>query len=78
MADYSQQIDQIREAEEVCQRHVITTSVNGVQSSYPRWPNAFAGCEIIHQWWLETETMKNASDEDDRNVVILEAYRLKR
>ena len=77
MADYSQQIDDLKAAEEICQRHVITAPVNGVQSSYPRWPNAFAGCEKIHQWWLETETMKNSGDEDDRQAVMREAYRLR-
>jgi hypothetical protein len=75
MADYFQHLDELRAAEEICQRHVITT--NGVQSSYPRWPNAFAGCEKIHQWWLETETMKNSGDEDDRQAVMREAYKLR-
>ena len=77
MADYSQHLDDLRAAEEVCQRHVITTTVNGVSSSYPRWPNAFAGCERVHQWFLETETMKNSGDEDDRQAVMREAYKLR-
>jgi hypothetical protein len=77
MADYSQQIDDLKAAEEICQRHVITATVNGMQSSYPRWPNAFAGCEKIHRWWLETETMKNAGDEDDYQAVAREARRLR-
>jgi hypothetical protein len=77
MADYSQQIDDLRTAEEICQRHVITTTVNGVQSSYPRWPNAYANaCEKIHAWWLETETMKNSGDEEDRQAVMREALAL--
>jgi hypothetical protein len=77
MADYSQQIDDLKAAEEICQRHVITETVNGVQSSYPRWPNAFSSCEKVHQWWLETETMKNSGDEEDRQAVMRESARLR-
>ena len=77
MADYSVQIEELKAAAERCQRHVIKEPVNGIQPEYPRWPNAFAGCERIHQWWLETETMKNSGDEDDRQAVMREAYKLR-
>jgi len=77
MADYSQAIDELRAAEEICQRHVITTSVNGVQSSYPRWANAWTACETVHRAWLEMNTMNDAGDEDDRQTVMREAYKLR-
>lgn len=77
MADYSQAIDDLKAADEICLRHIITTPVNGIQPEYPRWPNAFAECERVHQWWLETETMKGSGDEDDRQAVLNEARRLR-
>jgi hypothetical protein len=76
--DYAQQIDDLKAADDICLRHVITTPVNGVHSSYPRWPSAFAECERVHRWFLEVETMKNDGDQADRDAVLLEASRLPR
>ena len=77
MADYSQQIDDLKAAEEICQRHIITTPVNGVQPAYPRWSNAWTACETVHRDWLEMNTMNGADDEDDRQAVMREAQRLR-
>ena len=77
MADYSAQIDDLKAAEEICQRHVITMPVNGVQSSYPRWSNAWTACETVHRNWLEMNTMNDAVDEDDRQAVMRESYKLR-
>jgi hypothetical protein len=78
MADYSHQIDDLKFAAEVCERHVITEPVNGVQSSYPRWPEAWAACETVWRVYLDMKTMApDGSDDADRSAVILEASRLK-
>jgi hypothetical protein len=79
MADYSQQVADLANAAMICERHVITTSVNGVNSDYPRWPNAWAACEVVWRSYLDMKTMaEDGSDDDDRNTVIREARRLKR
>jgi hypothetical protein len=78
MADYSQQIDELKAANEVCKRHVITTPINGIQPEYPRWPTAFAECERVHRWWLEMETLKDDSAQDDLNTVLHESQRIPR
>lgn len=77
MADYSQQVDQLNEAANICWLHVITTPVNGIQPEYPRWPEAWAACEIVWRNYLDMRTMDESDDEKDRRTVILEAKRLK-
>ena len=78
MANYSQAIDDLKAAAEICQRHVITTSVNGVNSEYPRWPQAWAACEVVWRNYLDMKTMaEDGSDNDDRRTVIQEARRLR-
>lgn len=74
MADYSQQIADLQAAADICQRHVITTPVNGVNSEYPRWPNAWSACEIVWRNYLEMQTVAtDGSDDADRQTVIQEA-----
>lgn len=75
-ADYSQQIDDLKAAADICQKHVITTSINGVTSEYPRWPQAWAACEVVWRNWLDMQTMKE-SDVDDRGFVNFEASKLR-
>lgn len=78
MSDYSLQIEDLKAAAEVCERHVITEQVNGVQSSYPRWPEAWEACETVWRNYLDMKTMApDGSDDADRALVILEAGRLK-
>jgi hypothetical protein len=78
VADYSIQIEDLKAAAAVCQQHVITEPVNGVQSSYPRWPSAWAACETVWRNYLDMKTMApDGSDDADRAAVILEATRLK-
>jgi hypothetical protein len=77
MADYSQQINDLQAAAAICERHVITTPVNGIQPAYPRWPEVWKACEVVWRNYLDLQTMR-VSDVDDRNVVILEARRLSR
>ena len=78
MADYSQQLDALQAAAEVCERHTIKASVNGVQPDYPRWPAAWAACERVWRAWLEVQTMaRDGSDDEDRRMVLDEARRLR-
>jgi hypothetical protein len=78
MADYFQQIQDLKAAAEICQKHTITTPVNGVQTSYPRWPWAWKACEVVWRNYLDMQTMMGANDEEDRNTVINEASKLHR
>jgi hypothetical protein len=78
MADYSQQIADLNAAAEICRQHAITTPVNGVQPEYPRWSEAWKACEVVHQKWLDLQTMSGPDDEADRNTVITEAERFNR
>ena len=73
MADYSQAIDDLRVAAEICEKHVINDSY---KATYPRWPNAWAACEVVWRYYLETKTM-DAIDEEDRQAVMREAYKLR-
>ena len=70
MADYYQQVEQLQNADAICMRHVITTPVNGIQPEYPRWPAAFAECEKVHRWFLETKTIRGVDDLDDRSTIM--------
>lgn len=76
MADYSQQMADLQAAADICQQHVIKTPVNGVQSEYPRWPEAWAACEKVWRNYLDMKTLE-AIDEDDRRVIIDESNRLR-
>lgn len=76
MADYSTQIADLKASAEICQQHVITSPVNGIQPEYPRWPEAWAACEVVWRNYLELKTMDGSGDED-RMTVIREARRLK-
>jgi hypothetical protein len=76
MADYSQQIADLANAALICERHAITKPVNGIQPEYPRWPNAWVACEKVWRWYLETQTM-TPEDEEDRQAVMREAYKLR-
>ena len=79
MADYSQAIDDLKAAAEICQRHVITTPVNGVNSEYPRWPNAWAACEVVWRNYLEIKTFDLGDPFilEERQAVMREAERLR-
>lgn len=77
MADYSQQIDDLKVAAEICERHTITTLVNGVQSTYPRWPEAWKACEVVWRNYLDLQTMMDGGSEADRKTVIEEASKLR-
>lgn len=77
MADYAQQIDDLKVAAEICERHTITTLVNGVQSNYPRWPEAWKACEVVWRNYLDLKTMEAAAAEADRQTVITEASKLR-
>jgi hypothetical protein len=76
MADYSQQIADLQAAADICQQHVLGP-VKGKQVEYPRWPNAWAACEIVWRNYLEMKTMDGDNSERDRDIVIDEARRLK-
>lgn len=76
MADYSQQIDDLQASAAICERHTITTPVNGIQPAYPRWPEAWKACEVVWRNYLELRTMRD-SDVDDREQVVQEAMRLR-
>jgi hypothetical protein len=78
MADYSHQIDDLKAAAAICERHTIATEVNGVQSSYPRWPEAWAACETVWRNYLDMQTMAGENDEGDRLFIIHEASKLRR
>ena len=77
MADYAQQINDLNEAAEICQIHIIKTPVNGIQPDYPRWPEAWAACEVVWRNYLDMQTMAGDSDERDRETVLSEARRLR-
>ena len=75
--DYTEQVDQLKVAAEVCQKHVITTHVNGVQPDYPRWPNAWAACEVVWRAYLDLLTIEGEGAEEEHGIVMDEASRLK-
>ena len=77
MADYSIQLQDLQTAADICRQHTITTSVNGVNSEYPRWPEAWEACEVVWRNYLDAKTMDGVNDEDDRATVIREARRLR-
>ena len=77
MTDYSQQIADLQAAADICQHHVITQAVNGIQPEYPRWTTAWAACEVVWRNYLDMKTMEGSGDEDDRRTVIREAARLR-
>jgi sugar/nucleoside kinase (ribokinase family) len=77
MADYSQQIADLLAAAEICQRHTITTPVNGIYAEYPRWPEAWKACEVVWRNYLDIQTMAGVDDEADRRTAINEARRLR-
>jgi hypothetical protein len=78
MADYSQQIADLQEAADICIQHTLGP-VNRVQPQYPRWPNAWAACEVVWRQYLEMKTMApDGSDNEDRETVIREADKLRR
>jgi hypothetical protein len=71
MPDYSQQIADLQAAAGICEQHQIQPALK-----YPRWPNAWAACEVVWGKWLDLQTMKE-SDVDDRDFVNWEARNLK-
>jgi len=77
LADYSAQITDLLAAAEICQRHTITTAVNGIYPEYPRWPAAWAACEIVWRNYLDAQTMAGVDDEAERETVIGEARKLR-
>jgi hypothetical protein len=77
MADYSADIQNLNVAAEICKTHEITTQVNGVVTTYPRWPTAWAACEVVWRNYLDMKTMEGSGDEDDRRTVMIEAARLR-
>jgi hypothetical protein len=77
MADYSQQIDDLKAAAEICERHTIATPAN-VHTNYPRWPVAWEACEVVWRSYLNMQTMDGANDEVERNTIIDEASKLRR
>jgi len=77
VADYSQQIADLLAAAEICQRHTITSPVNGIYPEYPRWPEAWKACEVVWQKFLDLQTMSGVDDETERETVITEARKLR-
>jgi hypothetical protein len=80
MADYySQQVQDLQAAADICHRHVMTNQVNGIDLSnnYPRWPEAWSACEVVWRNYLDSQTMSGPNDEADRQTVIDEARRLR-
>ena len=77
MADYSQQVDDLKVAAEICHRHTIEIPVNGIQPDYPRWPEAWKACEVVWRNYLDMKTMEGHGAEADRMTVITEARRLR-
>lgn len=77
MADYSQQVADLQAAATICERHKITQGVNGIQPDYPRWPEAWAACEIVWRNYLDMETMNHEGDEADRPAILIEAGKLR-
>lgn len=73
MADYQADIDALKDVAAICEQHVIKDDRN----LYPRWPNAWAACEVVWCNYLEMQTMAGPNDEADRKRVILEAGRLR-
>lgn len=77
MADLSQQIADLLAAADICQRHTITTPVNGIYPEYPRWSEAWKACEVVWQKYLDMQTMAGVDDEAERETVIGEARKLR-
>jgi hypothetical protein len=77
VADYAQQIDDLKAAAAICERHVITSPVNGIQPDYPRWPEAWKACEKVWRVYLDMSTVEGEAAEADRHTVIMEAGRLR-
>jgi sugar/nucleoside kinase (ribokinase family) len=77
LADYSAQIADLLAAAEICQRHTITTAVNGIYPEYPRWPAAWAACEVVWRNYLDAQTMAGVDDEAERETVLKEARKLR-
>jgi hypothetical protein len=77
MADYTAPIADLNAAAEICQQHRLGP-VNGVQPEYPRWPEAWAACEVVWRDYLDMQTMVGVNDEDDRQTVQREAGRIER
>jgi hypothetical protein len=80
MADYSQQIADLNTAATICAKpeHQITEPVNGHNSTYPRWPEAWKACEVVWRNYLDMKTMDGDGAESDRQTVLIEAGRLSR
>jgi hypothetical protein len=76
MSDYAQAMADLANAALICERHAIIKPVNGIQPEYPRWPNAWAECEKVWRWYLETQTI-TPDDKDDYQAVMREAYKLR-
>jgi hypothetical protein len=78
LMDYSQQMADLANAALICARpeHQIMTPVNGVYSTYPRWPEAWKACEVVWRWYLESKTI-TPDDKDDYQAVAREARRLR-
>ena len=76
MADYTQQIDDLKAVAAICEKHTIANP-QGVHANYPRWPRAWEACELVWKNYLDMKTMEGASDEEDRKTVIDEARRLR-
>jgi hypothetical protein len=77
VTDYSAQIDDLKAAAAICERHTITTAVNGANSSYPRWPTAWEACEVVWRNYLDMKSMEGDSAEVDRETVVIEAGKLR-
>jgi hypothetical protein len=75
--DYQQRIAELVTAEAICEKHVISAPINGVQSSYPRWNEVWKSCEEIHRAWLDEESIKSQKDMNDRVAIINEARKLR-
>jgi hypothetical protein len=77
LADYSVQIADLLAAAEICQRHTITSPVNGIYPEYPRWPEAFKACEVVWRNYLDAQTMAGVDDDAERETVLKEARKLR-
>ena len=76
-ADMEQRIAELNRAAAICEEHVISAPVNGVYSSYPRWPEAWRACEVVWRAYLDARVIRSQQDLDDRRTVIDEARRLR-
>lgn len=76
MADYAVQIEDLKAAAAICEQHTMPNP-EGVHLTYPRWPNAWAACEIVWRNYLDMQTMLGDNAEDDRQTVIDEARTLR-